>query len=255
MLTERDERKTMAQSHIDNVLSLYADQVNRSVEGIREFSEIDSQKPADSGLASLPEISSDDVIGCSLEAVRNGFNRACVLDFASYTRPGGGFKTGALAQEESLCMKTSLYPVLRKRNDWYKYNKKHVNRGLYGNRGLLVPDILFFDEANVVAGKLTVAVVAAPNKGVALSRGVSEADCDLAMRQRVAFAVRIMSEIKPDVMILGAFGCGVFRNNPRIVARSFIDALSSCPSGTRVMFSLPEERVRETFVEEFKAAL
>ena len=42
-----------------------------------------------------------------------GEKRVAVLNFANPVKPGGGVEKGAIAQEESLCRCSTLYPVLK----------------------------------------------------------------------------------------------------------------------------------------------
>lgn len=53
----------------------------------------------------------------SSRSSKNGPNVA-ILNMASPLRPGGGVINGAVAQEESLCIRTTLYPSLKE--EWYR---------------------------------------------------------------------------------------------------------------------------------------
>lgn len=69
--------------------------------------------------------------------------KICILNFASYKNPGGGYLNGSMAQEESLCYASTLYNVLERQKDYYAYNNKHLNYALYTNRALYGPQIYF----------------------------------------------------------------------------------------------------------------
>ena len=52
-----------------------------------------------------------------------------ILNFANFTTPGGGFIYGAMAQEEALCLESTLYPVIsdRKLESYYFANKRALS--------------------------------------------------------------------------------------------------------------------------------
>jgi uncharacterized protein (TIGR02452 family) len=146
--------------------------------------------------------------------------RACVLNFASAKNPGGGFKKGSTAQEETLARSSSLYNSLIKfEKPFYKYNKSHP--GVYSHRIIFSPKITFFksDSGKGVA-ETVVSVITAPavNAGVAK---VSKQQVALLMEERMRRILEISKREKKEVLILGAFGCGVFKNEPAFVAQTF----------------------------------
>lgn len=174
-----------------------------------------------------------------------------VLNFASFLRPGGGFINGADAQEESLCRFSTLYPVLDSYlESFYKENVKLMDqvptrdRYLYKNRALVSEGILFcypqtnnfwfsdisredyrwvWRHAQQPAGKATVITCAAPNKREIMKQGnfASPEYVDLVLDDRIYFVLLLAQKYKIDHLVLGAFGCGVFRNNPYTVFDSF----------------------------------
>lgn len=70
--------------------------------------------------------------------------RVAVLNFASYKNPGGGYLSGMISQEEALCHESTLYQVISSFiNEYYSWNRANLNRGLYTNRALYSPNIVF----------------------------------------------------------------------------------------------------------------
>ena len=159
-------------------------------------------------------------------ATKNEDKPIGLLNFASFKYPGGMFIQGSTAQEESLCHESILYNVLRRFNlDFYGENRllckryKDVN-STYINRGLYSPDILFIhDNEKFYCNVIT---VAAPNN--------RKHDIPSDINYRVLYArIKFILDIAEDnnikTIILGAFGCGVFRQNPEEVANIFKELL------------------------------
>jgi uncharacterized protein (TIGR02452 family) len=148
-----------------------------------------------------------------------GHNDCIALNFASYKNPGGAFLKGSCAQEESLCHESWLYNILARQTDYYDWNKKHLNRGLYQDRALYTPDVEF--EHNGKSAIADVLTCAAPNRSI-IEKGYNnftEDDNEAAMIERIVFMSQIVSmQAHKDVLILGAWGCGVFKQDPEYVA-------------------------------------
>ena len=148
-----------------------------------------------------------------------GHNNCIALNFASYKNPGGAFIDGSCAQEESLCHESWLYNILARQTDYYDWNKKHLNRGLYKDRALYTPDVCFSDGVNnAIADVLT---CAAPNRSIIVKgyTNFTEEENYKVLHDRMLFMSKICSLRKKDVLILGAWGCGVFKQDPEVVAR------------------------------------
>ena len=140
----------------------------------------------------------------------------CLLNFASYNNPGGGFMRGSLAQEESICHCSNLYQELARREDYYKWNREHKNRGLYMNRALYSRNV-------VMGGKhIDVLTCAAPNASVGKKYGAfTFGENSVALDSRINFVLKVALDNKCETLVLGAFGCGVFGQDPWEVARLF----------------------------------
>ncbi|MGI5261856.1 TIGR02452 family protein [Streptomyces angustmyceticus] len=152
-----------------------------------------------------------------------------VLNFASARNPGGGYLNGAQAQEEALCRGSALYACVREAPDFYAAHRADPSP-FYSDRVILSPGVpVFRDDRGTLldepyeAGFLT---AAAPNAGVIARRRPSESG-------RVAAVLAVRAERVLEVaaagghrqLVLGAWGCGVFRNEPADVAGAFAAAL------------------------------
>ena len=144
-----------------------------------------------------------------------------VLNFASAKNPGGGFLNGAKAQEESLAVSSTLYPTLIAHEEYYNENRTHRSM-MYLDYGIYSPDVVFFrdetfqlTETPVRASVLTLPAV---NMGQVLLKGENVQEAKKVMRRRMKLALGIYAEQKARHIVLGAYGCGVFRNDPNEVA-------------------------------------
>lgn len=152
--------------------------------------------------------------------IRHSGKKTCVLNFASYKHPGGMFMNGSSAQEESLCHESFLYNVLSRMDKYYEKNQTNLNRSLYTNRAIYTPDVCFErDGSKYMSDVLT---CAAPNKTAAQKYCSVSDDENLAtLEDRIDFLLMAASLNAPEVLILGAFGCGVFGQNAEEVASIF----------------------------------
>jgi len=149
----------------------------------------------------------------------------CALNFASYKNPGGRFLDGSMAQEESICHETNLYNVLLIQEDYYEWNKRHLNRALYMNRAIYSQNVIHFDKNRL--SYLDVLTCAAPNKGIAQRyNNITNQENYEVLYGRIKFIHDIMVSRNIDIAILGAFGCGVFKQKASDVAKAFREIFS-----------------------------
>ena len=182
------------------------------------------------------------------------------LNFASAKNPGGGFLGGAQAQEESLARASGLYScLLTQNNDFYSINREHRSL-LYLDRAIFSPAVPFFrnDDGAFLDPYYTADVItcAAPNAG-AVSRNEPE-KVELiipALIRRAKFVLRIAVLEGIKRLVLGAWGCGVFRNDPSAVAEAFADLIE--PQGIyhrhfdEIVFAVFDSSVGGTTYEAF----
>ena len=165
-------------------------------------------------------------------------DKLCVLNFASASNPGGGVVNGSSAQEESLCRVSTLYFTLDTDENWKRFYKPHrISRNPIHNDDILyTPDIVVFKTDSSTPERMAesdwfncdVITCAAPNLRDPASRYNSGdgrerlllSDTELASvhRKRDRRIFDVAAQNKVDVLVLGAFGCGAFRNSPAVVA-------------------------------------
>lgn len=148
------------------------------------------------------------------------------LNFASAKNPGGGFLGGSQAQEESLARASALYPTLMKFfTEMYEYNRSK-NTYLYSDYMIYSPHVVFFkndsDELLSTPYLLDVLTVPAINIGAMKQNKPEELLlAEQTMLSRMDKLLSIFVIQKVENLILGAWGCGVFQNNPTDIARYF----------------------------------
>ena len=183
----------------------------------------------------------------TLEAAKAYANtKVAVLNFASASHPGGGVTTGAGAQEESICRCSTLHPCLLAPKiekqfyepHWHQKNALHDDDCIY-TPGVTViktdtsaPELL--DESDWY--NVDVITCAAPNlrnferqKGLLVDKYGCGSITDKGLKQLHIKRLRRILDIaisnKVESIILGAFGCGAFMNDPRIVADATAEAI------------------------------
>ena len=165
----------------------------------------------------------------------------CVLNFASATNPGGGVTHGSSAQEECLCRCSTLYNCLNTRAMWDGFYTPHRRSGnpLHNDDIIFTPDVqvLKDDDYRPLAYPFAVDVItcAAPNlrerpahsfnPSDGKSVAISPDELRLLHEQRARRILTVAAQNKADVLILGAFGCGAFCNDPMVVAQAYKNIL------------------------------
>jgi uncharacterized protein (TIGR02452 family) len=156
--------------------------------------------------------------------------RVVALNFASAKNPGGGFLGGAKAQEEDLARCSGLYACLREQSVYYDANRRSPSL-LYTDHIIYSPDVPFFrdDRLRFLEDPFLLSIITAPapNAGAALSRDPTlAAPIRQVLDTRAQKVIAVAAAQRHRCVILGAWGCGVFRNDADHVAAAFAQALS-----------------------------
>lgn len=242
--SRKDELAKKAVIHTKEMSKKYKSEIALSIENTKFY----DRQPDLETSGDLPKIEIVDLDSVSAIHKYSSENMA-VLNFASYKFPGGGFIRGSSAQEEALCQHSYLYNVISDFDKTvYEWNRNNLNKGMYLNRGLYSPDIMFDDRT-----KCSVITVPAPNKSVMLKYGnFTEEENAKALINRVKFIIDIATENNVKTLILGAFGCGVFKQDPVEVATLFKKVLRGS-SFDKVVFAIPRGTNYNAFKRVFKA--
>jgi len=157
-------------------------------------------------------VNSDSVT--ALEIVSK-LGKSCVLNMASPSRPGGGVENGAKAQEECLFRCSNLFNVIS--NIFYP---------LVENQALYTKDAIFFKDVNydymdeIVSDVIT---IAAMNLNEICNYDNSYYIDTTKNKIKLMLSLAINNNV--ENIVIGAWGCGVFKNNPEIISNLFYNIL------------------------------
>jgi uncharacterized protein (TIGR02452 family) len=151
--------------------------------------------------------------------------RVAALNFASAKNPGGGFLGGAKAQEEDLARCSALYTCQLTQRAYYDENRA-CGTMLYTDHLIYSPDVPFFrdERLELLATPFLVSILTspAPNAGEVLARDRGgRAGIRATLERRAGQVLRVAAAEGHRTLVLGAWGCGVFRNDPAEVAEVF----------------------------------
>lgn len=147
------------------------------------------------------------------------------LNFASARNPGGGFLGGSQAQEESLARSSGLYPCLMPMTEMYEVNRR-LPTCLYSDHMIYSPHVPVFraDSGLTLEQPYLVSFLSVPAVNAGAVRRNEPDSIPLiqpTMQQRAARLLWIAAQHNYPTLILGAWGCGVFANDPGMVADIF----------------------------------
>ena len=164
-----------------------------------------------------------------------------VHNFASASNPGGGVVNGASAQEECLCRCSGLYFNLNTRamGDGFYQPHRDAHDPIHNDDIIYTPGVTVFRTDTAMPELMPesdwydvdVITCAAPNLRNQPSNKYNTGDGNkqtvmkdkdlLALHEkRLRRILEVALSEGCDTIILGAFGCGAFQNNPEVVAQA-----------------------------------
>ena len=225
----KNERRETAIRHTEKMKEQYSAEIAECVRNSIKYGGPD-KAPVRTGDKSAPDyyfVNQDTVSAAHFSS------KKALLNFASFRHPGGGFINGSKAQEEILCHESFLYNVLKEFDDFYEWNNQHINRGLYRDRAIYTPAVLFN------GAPCDVITCASPNMSAGLKYGnVSKEENRQVLQKRIEFIRDIAEENAVEMLVLGAFGCGVFKQDPAEVAWAIKKAFAQI-SVKRIIIAVP----------------
>lgn len=272
-LLSKEERANQAKRFTDIITHQFKDEINDVINHTRVYDDNlvpDIKRHYGRDITDITLYSAD-TIKCVMNVIngRWGFDtgRIAILNFASYKHPGGQFLSGSSAQEESICHHSILYPVLEAfKEDYYEVNQKKLNRALYTNKALYTENCRILDTVMDMQGhvdfikgdyKVDVITCAAPNLNAFYKYKDGSKEDEYIVKStiesRIEFIYRIAKMRNVDTLILGAFGCGVFKNDPEFVVKTFLKVLKRDydTDFRNIFFAVPRDKNYDAFKKVF----
>jgi len=158
----------------------------------------------------------------------------CVLNMASSSNPGGGWKKGSAAQEENLHRRSNLFMCLE---DPYKTCKRSWDYPIPEFGGIYSPDVFIFRASEDQgyqflshAERISIVSVSAyksppldtRNDETVLSKSIVN-----DTKHKMETILNIALDNHNDSIVLSAFGCGAYGNPPNHIAELFREVINS----------------------------
>ena len=162
------------------------------------------------------------------------------LVFASSKHYGGGIWNGAKAQEEDIFLCTDLFML-----------KKQVEKEYYPLKGTLVVDCHIVCDTNHNYFNQEIPAraffAAAPN----LNKKMNDPKLDVDFYSRMlCLTDATLDHSTETTLVIGAWGCGVFKNDPKEVAELFKNIMPLLLDDYKeVVVAIPDEKVLNIFKE------
>ena len=203
------------------------------------------------------QITNETTLGASLRLTERGL-RPLALNFANGIYPGGGFLRGARAQEEVLCRSSALYQTLVDDPMYEEHRKRQLPDST--DWAIYSPDVPIFRADDGMETQkpwvLSVITCAAP-----YAPAVGQPTAGMLLRRRIHRVLAIAQAYEHSALVLGAWGCGAFRNDPQRTAVDFRQALLNEYRGafSDIVFAIadwsPERKFLGPFRDNFRPGL
>ena len=204
------------------------------------------------------EMTSESSLEAATRLFKLSIGKIAVLNFASAHNPGGGFLNGSFAQEETSARSSALYSCLTNTTAGQQFYKHHESiRSTYYSDALVyaegVPVFATNDGSMLLEKPYTVDFVSMA--AVNCLRGKISPELPRVvdtMRIRIQRVLSACMKHGATHLVLGAFGCGVFSNSPRIIGQLFAECLKmqKYQGFTHIIFALHS---RSIATDEFKS--
>ncbi|MFC0533687.1 TIGR02452 family protein [Phytohabitans kaempferiae] len=217
--------------------------IDEAVEAAMEGTRLhlpDQELPAGAPAAGPPRI--EVTTESTLSAARRLGEGTAALVFASARNPGGGFLKGAVAQEEDVARASALHACLETQPAFYQHHRSDPDLR-YSDRVIYSPGVPVFRDDTLalleVPYRTAMVTAAAPNLGaLRANRPDLVPTVPEVIERRAVRVLRVAAAHGHRRLVLGAWGCGVFGNDPAVVASAFAEALCRVDAFDHVTFAV-----------------
>lgn len=201
---------------------------------------------SNAGHETIITVSGDDTFQAARKLkATNPADDVLILNFANSVSRGGGVKIGALAQEEDLCRTSTLFLSLASAGatPFYHYNREHglnitgSDTAIYSPKVYIIKDNDYQDITPVEVSAIT---MAAPVNRYGV-------DSVSIMEQRIYKMLCLAEETGKKRLVLGAWGCGAFGNDPLTIAEMFKMNLELFSCFDEVVFAVLKSQKRDSY--------
>ena len=190
------------------------------------------------------------------------YYKVAALNFADGKKPGGWPEEGCLTQEENICRCSNMYEALisdKCNKKYYQVNRNNDRDGLCTDTVIYLPNVTIFKDDRVyreLESPFKYDIITCPAPSCHLYPNEALFIYDRRIEQIVLSAIKNNVEC----LVLGAWGCGAFRQDKILIARSFI-AILNMYSGyfKSIVFAMKKtpgwnqkESAYNVFLNEFK---
>lgn len=218
-LTKQNIRRVKAEEQTAAYAEIYAQEIQNSIDGtviyrnnsaFREI--IEPLKNAEKTPVHQKVLIGDTLFAAKKAADEN--KKIAILDFAEYKNPSRAFIEGRESQEAYLCHHSVLYNILSAfKKDYYQINQRKLNKSLYTDAALYIPNVKFIRKDNDLP-PLNIIACSAPNRREFLKNWEKfcslnhSTSTDKAYKNRVTFIKNICELNDIKILIAGAWGSG-----------------------------------------------
>lgn len=196
------------------------------------------------------QVTSETTLGASRRLVESGL-KPLALNFANGVHPGGGFLSGARAQEEVLCRSSALYQTLAGDPMYLAHSRRP--RPDSTDWAIYSPDVPVFrtDDGSELRHPwlLSFLTCAAP-----YAPAIGQPEAGDLLQRRIHRVLAIARAFGHSALVLGAWGCGAFANDPYRTATDFRSALQNEFSGSfsDIVFAITDWSPERRFLGPFR---
>ena len=180
-------------------------------------------------------------------------NKLVALNFASARNSGGGWRHGAKAQEEDLARASGLYSSLKSKPMYYNTNILCEDT-FYTDGIIYSPDVPFFrnEHGLLIDEPYYLSIISAPAPNLYAMDNIDWTVVEQVLYDRMVKILRVAVLNGHRNIILGAWGCGAFQNDARMVAATFLNALADVQHFEHVCFAVYDNSISCNIFNTFK---